>query len=471
MITNKKYSKRTNKIKRKSYLRLHSSFLYQTLFFYRGSSETTRKAPFKQYVPSFVFLSFFSHGNPAGSSRARVSWKAGLAAGLPNPGAPRRQEPAGSSRNSLFGANSEKIRFPLPRNKNGASLLVGKGRAVPQLNKVQPSQDRALESPRNYRINKEKFNFRDYWDYLPSHMKKFKRNNSRYYCNFLEWFIGFAEGDGCFCIKSQTPNSKKRLLFEIGQKDPKVLFWIKKMLGFGRVQCWTCSSTEKVFWVYTVDTKPNVKRIIALFNGNMILPKRRFIFKNWVEEAAQTSCLPLMFNNKQQDINHGISVSLDTAWLAGFIDAEGCFYARFSTPTPNQGSKISKVVKQKMHITQKSLFSDEMILQDIGDLFLSNAKVTKLSARIREKPTFQSILNPAFSENLTNQTFNFRIEISALQSQLLIIKYLSKFHLKTNKWIAFSRWKRIVLAREKKEHLVEARLPKLLKLAESINNF
>lgn len=383
MITNKKYSKRPNKIKRKSYLRLHNSFLYQTLFFYRGSSETTRKAPFK-------------------------------------------------------------------------------------LNIVQPSQDRALESPRNYRINKEKFNFRDYWEDLPSHMKKFKRNNSRYYCNFLEWFIGFAEGDGCFCIKSQTPNCKKRLLFEIGQKDPKVLFWIKKMLGFGRVRCWTCSSTEKVFWVYTVDTKPNVKRIIALFNGNMLLPKRRFIFNKWVEEAAQTSCLPLMFNNKQQDINNGISVSLNTAWLAGFIDAEGCFYARFSTPTPNQGSKISKVVKQKMHITQKSLFSDEMILQDIGDLFLSNAKVTKLSARIREKPKFQS---PAFSENLTNQTFNFRIEISSLQSQLLIIKYLSKFHLKTNKWIAFSRWKRIVLAREKKEHLVEARLPKFLKLAESINNF
>jgi len=314
-----------------------------------------------------------------------------------------------------------------------------------------------------------KFNFTDYWVNLPSHLKKFQRNNSRYYRNFLEWFIGFSEGDGCFSIKF-TPNCKARLLFEVGQKDPKVLFWIKKMLGFGRVRCWTRNSTGLVYRVYTVDTKPNIKRIIALFNGNLVLPKRRLIFSKWLEVAAQVDCLPESFKNKQKNIYNGVSVSLDTAWLAGFIDAEGCFYATFSISTAKQGSKISKVVKQKMHITLKSVFSDEIVLREIGDLFLCEAKVQRLGNKDK-KVAFQSDLDPSFYENLTNQSSNFRIEISSLPSHQLIVKYLRKFHLKTNKWIAFCRWERIVMAREKNEHLEEARLPKLIKLAQSINQF
>jgi hypothetical protein len=46
---------------------------------------------------------------------------------------------------------------------------------------------------------------------------------------FLEWLIGFSEGDGSFFY------SGKRLYFSIGQKDVKVLYYIKETLGFGNV--------------------------------------------------------------------------------------------------------------------------------------------------------------------------------------------------------------------------------------------
>ena len=45
--------------------------------------------------------------------------------------------------------------------------------------------------------------------------------------SFLEWFIGFTEGDGSF--------DQSKLAFIINQKDPKLLFKIKKKLGFGSV--------------------------------------------------------------------------------------------------------------------------------------------------------------------------------------------------------------------------------------------
>lgn len=54
--------------------------------------------------------------------------------------------------------------------------------------------------------------------------------------SFLEWFIGFVEGDGCFAI--QKPGGKRtnpHIFLTIGQKDRKPLDYIKNCLGFGIV--------------------------------------------------------------------------------------------------------------------------------------------------------------------------------------------------------------------------------------------
>jgi len=317
--------------------------------------------------------------------------------------------------------------------------------------------------------SQKRFSFIDYWNYMPSHVQgllKKKPDKLPSYLRFLEWFIGFAEGDGCFWLKKQNGSQIPRLLFEVGQKDPKVLYWIKKMLGFGIVRSWTRASTGSVYWSYTVHSKPNVTRLIALFNGNLVLPKRRFVFNKWVEAGGVAGCLPLYFTNKQKNINKGVSVSLDTAWLSGFIDAEGCFYAKFSN---SADSRIPRL-KQKMHITQKSVFSEHKILEEIRDLFLSTTNVQRLRPNKKAKPELISEYNNEY-ENLTTLSSNYRVEISSVESQRLIIKYIRLFPLKTNKWIAFTRWERIIMARLRNDHLDEAKIPKLSRLAQSINNF
>jgi hypothetical protein len=57
--------------------------------------------------------------------------------------------------------------------------------------------------------------FKNYNGFQPSQIKDLDTN-------FLCWFIGFTEGDGSFCTNG------KRNLFQIVQKDPKVLYYIKK---------------------------------------------------------------------------------------------------------------------------------------------------------------------------------------------------------------------------------------------------
>lgn len=285
--------------------------------------------------------------------------------------------------------------------------------------------------------NKNYFNFDSYLKYKPIQIKQLDYH-------FLEWFIGFVEGDGSFYVKNK--NSKDfRLGFDIGQKDPKVLYWIKKKLGFGTVRSYKKRETNQIYWCYRVDTKKNIIRLVHLFNGNFILPKRKVQFNQWLTFCE--SWLEPNFKNKQKNIYNGIQVSLHTAWLAGFIDAEGCFYAVFSTPS--QRSLLSKNLKQKIHITQKCVYREEKILEQIGKLFYSKANVSTVSKKSKA----------------------FRIEMSSLESHQAMVKYLTKFKLKTKKQIAFLKWSRVVAAREKNEHLNPKSIIKLERLCKSINQF
>jgi hypothetical protein len=285
------------------------------------------------------------------------------------------------------------------------------------------------------------FNFTNFS--LPIHIKKISQN-------FLEWFIGFAEADGCFYIKKEklkTENAcqkgKKRLIFEISQKDPKILYKIKKTLGFGNVTNYKNKKGE-IYWIYKISSKENVKRIISLFDGNLILIKRKRQFHKWVKEARKLKCLPKNFQSK--NLKNFVKISKQNAWLSGFLDGDGGFYANMSCPGPR--AKVSKALKQKFFFTQKN---EKKNLEFILSLLESKSKIQKFSN--------------------ANKKSYFRIEISSLKSHEILIDYLTKFPLKTLRKISFLRWKRVFNARKNLEHLCEKNIPKLEKLCKNINKF
>ena len=88
------------------------------------------------------------------------------------------------------------------------------------------------------------------------------------------WFIGFVEGDGCFTYDNNT-NS---LTFLIRQKENKVLFKVKKFLGFGSVYL-----ASDGYWNFSVRAKKDLLELINIFNGNLFLNKRIIQFENWVK--------------------------------------------------------------------------------------------------------------------------------------------------------------------------------------------
>lgn len=132
----------------------------------------------------------------------------------------------------------------------------------------------------------------------------------------LQWFIGFFEGGGSFAAYSTDKRSKyKAHKIIIKQKDPKVLYFIKKLLGFGKIKKYGN------YYSYIVGDAQSIYRLIQLFNGNLILNKTNLRFDYFLETFNQRPKIPAnttrIFSRPQFSLNSG--------WLSGFTDAEGCF--------------------------------------------------------------------------------------------------------------------------------------------------
>jgi LAGLIDADG endonuclease len=127
---------------------------------------------------------------------------------------------------------------------------------------------------------------------------------------FLDWFVGFTEGDGGFYHNPVDG----RFYYRIRQKNPKVLIYIQKNLDMG-----TLKRAKDGYWTYTVTAVKDIKNLIYVFNGKLLLEKtnRRFLSK-WL--------IPFNHLNNDNPISYlgpGIFAGFGNAWLCGFSDAEG----------------------------------------------------------------------------------------------------------------------------------------------------
>ena len=262
---------------------------------------------------------------------------------------------------------------------------------------------------------------------------------------FLEWLIGFAESDCCFSLTIQK--GRPRLIFEIGQKDPKILYKIRKNLGFGRIFRESRLDTDnasltQTYWKFSVGDKKGLQRIFFFFNGNLVLPKRRKEFKKWCEQAQEANILPSGFNLK----DNSPKVSLNTGWLSGLMDAEACFYTDLRLP--KLGVRTTTWLSKVFEICQKDKEGEKQVLEEIGLLLESKAKVR------RDK----------------RDATMCRLSIDSMHSHKILVNYLDRFPLQSYKFITYRNWWRVHLAMLQKAYLNSIRLPKLIRLCESINS-
>jgi hypothetical protein len=136
--------------------------------------------------------------------------------------------------------------------------------------------------------------------------------------HFLQWFIGFVEGDGCFVLRK----TDRYLSFYVTQGAPNrgVLDHIKATLGMGGVG----KPDNENVCDYAINRADHIRAIVLLFNGHIVLPSRASQFQRFL--ARYNKLNPNLRNGPQIPFIGGTLLpTLQDDWLLGFTEAEGCF--------------------------------------------------------------------------------------------------------------------------------------------------
>lgn len=122
---------------------------------------------------------------------------------------------------------------------------------------------------------------------------------------YLDWLAGFIDGDGCFCISKKNYPS---LEITVHLKEVQVLYKIQTLLG-GYI-----NHRKNVNAVrYRLHSIHGIRNALYFLEGRLQHPVR----------IAQFERVKAILNiKKSQSID---LISFSSAWLTGFIDAEGSF--------------------------------------------------------------------------------------------------------------------------------------------------
>ena len=246
-------------------------------------------------------------------------------------------------------------------------------------------------------------------------------NNKILDIKFLEWFIGFTEGDGSFVVTG----GKSVFSIHLHMVDLPLLYYIQNQLNMGNVYLGNNSAT------FIVKAKADINILIHIFNGNLFLRKRQDQFFKWVENFNN---LVLAKDNTTIVIKQGgrceFKPSLNDNWLAGFIDAEGSFFC-----------SVSKIrIYQKFAIGQKDA--------ELEFLYLN------------------TLINGYYSVEKSKNFYRIVLSYRELDT---IINYLSKHKLYSVKAQSFEKWLEIYEYRKNKPSNVVPDYKEMKKKASLIN--
>lgn len=275
------------------------------------------------------------------------------------------------------------------------------------------------------------FNFKSFYkEYLDLYPDN-KLPNS----NFLEWFIGFTEGEGSFTIAKRGD-----LSFVITQSttDIECLNFIKDNLGFGKVIKQSIKSNTHRFVVQDIK---NLVLICSLFNGNMVFPTRNARFLTFLSAINERLLKKNM--NTISHINNTILPSLNDAWLSGISDGEASFTCSVLSE-PNRGYRFRYILTQKWDSNKATL---EFINKLFGD---------KVGA--------------VYPHHESKNNFNiWELRINGVKNCEKLFEYFDKFTLNSKKRLSYMKWKEVHYKLKNGEHLISEKRLEIKDLCKKIN--
>jgi len=183
---------------------------------------------------------------------------------------------------------------------------------------------------------------------------------------WLNWFIGFVEGDGAILVH----NNACRLV--ITQKETKILEEIKTTLNMGTVKYYYDINGNIKYGRFIVTGIMNIFLLYSLFNGNLLLSHRISQLEKWYIVLKNSQKISLSSLHVPELNLKKKNISLDNSWLSGFTDAEGCFVVNIYKQSGKDYVRLVFRLDQK---NEKELLNSVSLL--FADKELSRLRPTK----------------------------------------------------------------------------------------------
>ena len=239
-----------------------------------------------------------------------------------------------------------------------------------------------------------------------------KGNNSN--TDFSLYITGLIEGDGTIYVPKMKRSIKGNLNYPSIQivfhlKDLPLALLIQKELGHGSIY----RKKGVNVYIYTVNNLDGLLLLVSLLNGNMKTNKIYALHKliDWYNLYKNTC-----FEKKGLNTDSMLS----SAWLSGFIEADGHFSIRST-----ESGKYPKI-ECKFKLSQRQIDQNKR-----DNLFFLNEIAFSLNCLV--KPIRKDTDNP-----------QYRIRTTNIKSNLAVANYITKYPLFGSKFLDYKDWVKVV---------------------------
>lgn len=257
-------------------------------------------------------------------------------------------------------------------------------------------------------------NIKSVSDHVPKHLKPLNDDQ------FGHYLAGLIDGDGHFSTKEQ-------LVIIFHSNDVSLAYFIKGKLGYGNIR----KVKAKNAYILVIAAKKGLERVIKLINGK-IRTENKFnqIKKNILN---QENFLDL---KNTIDLQLNTDKCLKNHWLAGFSDAGASFQIKVLYRT----SKNKIEIRLNFQIDQNK---DTLLL------------------------LIKEFLGGNIGYRYNQDTYYYGS--TSFGSAKKVINYFDHFHLLSSKHVNYLKWRKAYLIIQKKDHLNDNDIKKIIKLKGTMN--
>lgn len=237
---------------------------------------------------------------------------------------------------------------------------------------------------------------------------------------FGHYLAGLIDGDGHF-------SSKQQLIIVFSSSELSLAYYIKERLGYGNVR----RVKDKNAYLLIISNKDGLIKILNLINSKLrTLNKYNQVINNILNHS--------LYNKENIVFKLNLNNNFNNHWIAGFSDAD----ASFQIKVVNKINRSKPEIRLNFQIDQKN--NDILLL--IKEFFGGNIGYRK------------------------NQD-TYYYGSTSFGSARKVINYFDEYHLQSNKYINYLKWRKAYILIQDKTHLFDQGIKQIIELKNTMNSF